>query len=427
MNRKWMRLDNAALIFPAIRSSRWVNTFRLSVDLTETVDPALLQQAVEDLMPRFPSLYVRLGRGIFWYFLEQVRTVPKVRPEYAFPLTHMSAKEQRTCCFRVLYHENRIAVEFFHVLTDGSGGLVYLKTLTSRYLELKYGINVTPEKGVLDFKETPKDWELEDAFQKTSGKYAMSRKEANAYHLGGTLDASGERHIITGIVSTKRLVEEAKSCGTTVTGFLSALMLEALAEMQASHVKEKNFKPVKITVPINLRKILETDTLRNFTLALNIGVDPRLKTYTVPELCREYNSQMALEMTKEKMAARVAANVNLQRLMGIRLVPLSLKNIIMRGVYNSVGEKKGCINISNLGRVELPEEMQPYVERIDFVIGVQFSYPNNCSVASYGDVTCINMIRNIHETEIERRFFTRLVKRGIPVLIEEGTEDPGEA
>ena len=101
-NKAWMRLDNAALIFPAIRSRTWVNTFRLSAELTEPVDPALLQQALEDLAPRFPSFFVRLGTGLFWYYLESVKEMPQVRPEYAYPLTHMSVKEQKTCCFRVL-------------------------------------------------------------------------------------------------------------------------------------------------------------------------------------------------------------------------------------------------------------------------------------------------------------------------------------
>ena len=109
--RPWMSLDNAALIFPATQNSRWVNTFRLSADLAETVDPALLGQAVKDLMPRFPTVYVRLGRGLFWYYLQAVEKAPDVIPEYAYPLTHMSRREQKRCCFRVLYHENRIAVE----------------------------------------------------------------------------------------------------------------------------------------------------------------------------------------------------------------------------------------------------------------------------------------------------------------------------
>ena len=140
MSKKWMRLDNAALIFPAVRRRRWVNAFRVSATLSEPVDPAVLQQAVEDLMPRFPSMYVRLRTGVFWYYLEELDMPPKVREDFAYPLTLMQDKELRTCCLRVMYFRDRIAVEFFHSLTDGNGGMIYLKTLTARYLTLKYGV-----------------------------------------------------------------------------------------------------------------------------------------------------------------------------------------------------------------------------------------------------------------------------------------------
>lgn len=71
ITKNWLELDNAAQIFPAIRRANWVNTFRVSVNLTDPVDPVCLQQAVNDLKDRFPSLYVKLGSGLFWYFLEQ--------------------------------------------------------------------------------------------------------------------------------------------------------------------------------------------------------------------------------------------------------------------------------------------------------------------------------------------------------------------
>ena len=90
----------------------------------------------------------------------------------------------------------------------------------------------------------------------------------------------------------------------------------------------------------------------------------------------------------------------------------------MEGVYRRAGEIGGCINISNLGNMELPEAMRPYVERMDFIIGPQRSYPNNCSVLGYDGRTCINMIRNIKESELERRFFSALVEEGVPVEIE---------
>lgn len=118
------------------------------------------------------------------------------------------------------------------------------------------------------------------------------------------------------------------------------------------------------------------------------------------------------------MAGRIAANVTPQQLVLIKAVPLPLKSFIMRMVYNRRGESKGCINLSNLGPVRVPAEMEPRVRRMEFIIGTQRSYPNNCSVASYGGVTYINMIRNIRESELERRFFSRLVELGVPVSIE---------
>ena len=96
----------------------------------------------------------------------------------------------------------------------------------------------------------------------------------------------------------------------------------------------------------------------------------------------------------------------------------AVKRIAMRAVYAMSGESKGCLNISNMGVVKLPAEMEKYVERFDFVIGVQYTYPNNCSVVTWGGRTYISMIRGIRETELERLFFSRLVELGIPVEIE---------
>ena len=98
MGRQWMRLDNAALIFPAVRRRGWSNAFRMTATLREDVDPQVLQQAVEDLMPRFPSMFVRLRAGAFWYYLEQIDRAPQVRQDYAYPLTHMDGKSLRSCC-----------------------------------------------------------------------------------------------------------------------------------------------------------------------------------------------------------------------------------------------------------------------------------------------------------------------------------------
>lgn len=416
MSRSFLRLDNAALIFPAIRRRDWINVFRQSVTLQEPVDPEILQQAVDDLAPRFRSMYVRLCTGVFWYYLEQAKQPPRVQPDYAYPLTHMPASALHRCCFRVLYHHNRIAVEFFHALTDGTGAMVYLKTLTARYITLKYHVAIPPEDGVLDWRQPAPPEELEDSFQRHTGAKPLSRTESNAYRLRGTPEPDGFLHLICGVVSTRDLLDAAHRYDVTVTAFLAAVMAQVIIELQQA--ERRRPKPVKITIPVNLRKLFGSRTLRNFALTLNPGVDPRLGSFTLEELCRQFSLQIAQETTPQLMAARICANVKPQRSMVLRCMPVPIKNLAMRLVYARVGERKGCLNISNLGRITLPAALQPYIQRMEFIIGVQATYPNNCSVASCGDVTCINMIRNIQEPELERRFFSRLVELGIPVKIE---------
>ena len=124
MQKNWYRLDTAALIFPATAWRDWSNAFRVSANLFEAVDPEILQRAADDLRPRFPSFFVSLHKGVFWYYLEETSHGVQVRGDYAYPLTFMSSRELRRSCLRVLYYKNRIAVEFFHALTDGHGGFV---------------------------------------------------------------------------------------------------------------------------------------------------------------------------------------------------------------------------------------------------------------------------------------------------------------
>ena len=93
MRKQWYRLDNAALIFPAVMRKNWNNVFRVSVTLKDTVDPGLLSRAAAELLPRFPAIFVRLRTGFFWYYLETVAEAPKAEEDYAWPLTPEKAQE----------------------------------------------------------------------------------------------------------------------------------------------------------------------------------------------------------------------------------------------------------------------------------------------------------------------------------------------
>lgn len=415
---RWMRLDNAAKIYPAARRRNWNNRFRLSATLTEDIHPAILQSALDVTVRRFPSMAVRLRRGMFWYYLEELKTAPPVAEEESCPLAPITFDQIRQCGLRVLYYRDRIAVEFYHALTDGTGGLIFLKTLLAEYCSQLYGITVPCENGVLDRLAQPVAAELEDSFLQHSGHIAGSRKEKTAYHMQGTPEPDGFLNATTGMIPLSPLLSLARSYKVSITVLLAAVMILSIDALQKEQVPARRLKPVKVLIPVNLRPLFGSSTLRNFALYSTPGIDPKMGEYTLKDVIKIVHHQLGMENTPQHMAAKMAANVNSERSPLLKIMPLFIKNIAMKLVFNMVGECKSCLSLSNLGAVALPAVMQPYIRRMDFVLGVQASAPYNCGVISWGDFVYINFIRNTKEPALEHRFFTNLRKLGIPVKIE---------
>ena len=416
---RWMRLDNAAKIYPAARRRTWTNVFRLSASLTEKVDVDILQSALDVTARRFPSISVRLCTGLFWYYLEELSHAPDIHPEVSYPLANMHDKDLHTCAFRVLVYENRIAAEFFHSITDGNGGLVFLKSLVAEYLHQKYDIVIPATHGILDRLEEPIEAEMEDSFQKYSGNVAMSRRESNAYKLGGTKEPDGFLNNVTVLLRVGEIRAAAKKQGVSVTSFLTAAMMQAVMELQEAECADtKKRLPIKILIPVNLRKLFPSETLRNFVLYFTPEIHPGMGLYTFPEICKSVHHQMGAEVTPQRMGARITTNVNSERALIIKLMPLFIKNAVMKMVFNAVGERKSCFTFSNLGAVTLPDEMAPYVERFDFVISPQAHAPHNCAAISYGDTLAVNFIRDTVEATLEAQFYDVLRRQGIHVKVE---------
>ena len=169
---------------------------------------------------------------------------------------------------------------------------------------------------------------------------------------------------------------------------------------------------------MNLRRLFPSKTLRNFALYANPEIDPRLGSYSFRQICQLIHHQLQLEATPQQMRARIASNVSNEQSILVRALPLFLKNIALKIAFNTVGERKICLAMSNLGSVTLPEEMTPYVQRMDFILAPQASAPHNCSVLSYNGKLYINFIRSIQEPELEAHFCRILQQQGLRVLAE---------
>ena len=416
---RWVRLDNAAKIYPAARRRNWSSIYRLSVTLTEKVDTGYLRDALTLVVRRFPSIAARLQKGLFWYYLQQVEVTPSFSPEYSYPLTYMSRKEMQKCAFRVIVHENRIAVEFFHSLTDGTGAMIFLKNLVAEYLERKYGAVIPFTPGILDRKEPPKEEELEDSFPKYAGPVLAGRRDTNAWRIRGEAAADGFLTVTVFRLSVAEAIEAARRYNATLTMFLSALMMKALLELQKEKLPPKKRKErIKLQIPINLRSLFESQTLRNFSMYTVAELDPRMGEYSFGEILEVVRHKMGTDFTQKHMAAVIATNVHDEKNPLVRLIPLPLKNAVMKLIFNSVGEKKSCMSLSNLGKVEIPEEMKPYIKDFGFVPVVGADSPYSGGVISYGDSLQIPFVRKLKDAELERHFYAALREEGLVPTVE---------
>ena len=384
-----------------------------------TRQESVLRAALDVTVRRFPSIAVRLRRGVFWYYLEEITKAPAIEEDKSYPLVHVPFDDVRKCAFRVLVYGRRVAVEFFHAVTDGTGGLIFLKTLVAEYLCQKYKINIPAGNGVLGRLEDPDPEELEDSFLRYAGDITASRAEQTAYHLSGTPEPDGFLNLTTLMLPVPAVKEKAKEFGVSVTEFIAAVMMKAISDLQAEKVPRRmRRKPVKVLLPVNLRGLFPSRTMRNFASYVTPEIDPRLGDYSLAEICRIVHYRMGLENDPRMMAAKIATNVASERSAVLRVMPLFVKNIAMKAVFDLVGECKSCLCLSNLGLVKLPEEMAPYVARMDFIIGVQAKAPHNCGVVSWNGTMYINMIRNIREPELESHFYRVLHALGLPVKVE---------
>ncbi len=412
----WMKLDNAAKIFPGQNSRTWSNVFRIGAQLKREVDPQILSVALKNTLKRIPSFNVRIKRGLFWYYFEQNPNELEVLPDIKNPCYRMKFKENKGFLFRVFYMGDRINVDVYHALCDGYGAAVFLSTLVGEYLRLS-GEIIEYNQFVLDVSEPPRASELEDSYSRyADSKVPYDRKDKWVYHAKGTKMPMHMTNFTAGIISFKELHVIAKSYGVTVTEFLAALLMDIHYRKQLKENKKQ--REICVQIPVNLRKAFPSETLRNFVLCLRVKMNPNLGEYTFEEIARSVSLQLKLANDPKLINSLMTQNMKLERNPVTKHLPLVLKDLGVAIGFLITAEQTTSTLISNLGPIKLPESVEKHIEKIYLFTGAGLVNGARCGVASMGDKLVFTFSNCYKESDIEREFFTRLVKMGVHVKIE---------
>ena len=418
----WYKLDLSAIVYPTLQRRDFSSVYRLSVLLKEPVKPDILQTAVDKTLPRFPTYKSAIRKGLFWRYLEpNNRPGPFVQRDINNPCMPMPFKANNRYLLRIYYYDCRISLEAHHSLGDGTGGMYLLQTITAQYLR-ELGASIKCGGFVLDIHEEPDPGELEDAYMRYSNADVRPpRPSEKTYRVRGTKEPFYTLNIINGILSSTEVKNVAKQYHVTITEYLNAVLLYALLEKQESEKPLKRL-PVRIAMPVNLRRFFPSKTLRNFITMIYPSVDPRLGEYSFEEIVLHVHNYMQYYINEKFLRGDITTNAATQRHPLIRIVPLFLKDFVVRLFYTRVQDKNSSAGLTNMGALKVPEDMVPYLERFDICMGQPFSRRTNCAIISFQDTLTIGFASSIKEADVERYFFRRLIRDGIHVTIESNRE-----
>ena len=305
MKRKtWVRLDNASNIFLAAMTDFDTKVFRLSAAMEDSVDPELLQQALDKTFETYVLYHSVLRRGVFWYYLEESDLKPKVALDDQPPCAQLYHYDRKELLFRVVYYQNRIHLEVFHALSDGTGALWFFEDLLCEYAFLRYADSISelnPEsyrlKRPVDSTDTDSfihyfrhkgQRNYTDATQsairnltgasKTVGKFALrygkkalqyepdtqqqETKKKKVYQIKGKRTIDNRTHVVELTIPVQHLLTLAHEQNASLTIYLTALFIEAIRKTNPV-VVEKGMT-IAVSVPINLRQFYYSNSARNF-------------------------------------------------------------------------------------------------------------------------------------------------------------------
>lgn len=407
MMKKWVRLDNAAKIFPAAASKSNTLVFRFSCELNEPVDPIILQDALDRTIAEFDVFQYVMRKGLFWYYLESTDLRPVVREEYKSPCSALYEPGRRSLLYEITYYRSTINFEVYHALTDGTGALHFMELLVTKYLSAAHEIPEPPT--YYDASKTQMD---DDSFRRfASKKRGKRRKQVRAYQIHGFRYSENRLAVIRGNMPLSKMLELSRGYGCTLTSLLGATLINSIG---ATVPVRMMHKPVIVSVPVNLRKYFPSVSARNFFSVVNIGrpIDP-VNPPELAELAMWFGKELAELTTPDSMITDINVYADAERNPLARITPLPLKNLVLRYVYLSAQENATAI-LSNVGTLKLPPQLENYVR--SFSVCNATNKLQAC-VCSYRDVLTVTFSTPYVSSDIPRIFFRTLTSLGIDVEI----------
>lgn len=413
---EWVRLDNAAKIFPPNSNSLDTKVFRIAAELYEPIREDLLQEALNETIEKFPLYRSVLRKGLFWYYLERSNLPIEVSMESTPVCARIYNENRRNLLFRVTYYKNRISLEVYHALSDGAGAQLFMKNLLNQYFIKYYKEQFDQELSSFGY-ESSVSQKMDDSFLRysTSNKIPKAITRPKAYQIRGTKREENRMQLIEGTMSVKEVLKVAHEYNTTLTVYLTSLFIYSIYKEMPVRGKRH---PIVLSIPVNLRNYFESKSARNFFSTIIISYHCNKEEVTLDNIIQSVSESFSSELTEEKLKKQLDRLTALEKNLFMRIVPLIFKDIVLK-IANYTVDKRITAALSNIGKITMPDMVKDNIRLFDVFTSAR--RPQIC-MCSYMDNLVISFTSPYKETDIQKNFFQFLSNKGINVEISTNIE-----
>ncbi|MDO4379794.1 MAG: hypothetical protein Q4D20_02855 [Clostridia bacterium] len=402
----YIELDKAGIIYPYVATNDWNSVYRVEAKLSKPLDFNALKTATETMRKNYPYFFMTLAKKDKRFVLSKAES-DKVLVENIYPVCRPFDLESKKPLVRIIYDENTIAVELFHVLADGHGGERFFKALLENYRKNLNHLSIASESGK---EENEFNYDLSDIYEEFSkeGGKNVSRFMTKAFQFKKQDEAPLSARCID--VSLGDLKAAAKRKGVSITMFVCALQIATIFETE----KTKN-KTVRISVPVDIRRFAGRDTSRNGALYILVGVK-RSDVKNFDDILESVKAQFEKYLTKENMLNMSYSNISTSKLKAFEMLPLSVKKFVLNIGYTLFGEDQFTSTLTNTGVLEFGKEFDDIIEDAYFVLGKQKTKPINIAMSTFKNSAKL-MVSTVYKDEKFTKKLTDLLDSyGVPTV-----------
>ena len=395
-------------IFPLSETAFNQNVWRSTVRLPEQIRPAVLQAALDMVLPDFPYFSTWLRHGFFWFDLYGMRRRLPVSPLRARPGAPIRPGRYKPL-FLVEYEADGIIVEGRHALVDGTGCVLFTRALTRTYLHLTGRDLPHPVRDHINCaaKSFPNFQDLYGVPEHQT--LPSSLIPSRALHLAGRpklLQAAGYSAIS---LSARELTALAHEKGVTVTALLSAILFLCIRDCLPS--KKRLHGRAKLAVPVNLHKFYPLDTLRNYSMFINLELEPEELT-TLEDLLPKVADQLARQNNPQVVGSMIGGILQNIQSPITQYAPAFLKWLVMCFARLVLWEPWIMTSIfSNLGVI--PDEFAGDIRSFGVAASAVKSIRRKVVLATTGDRALLTLTKTTDDMAFEQAFLRRLAEAGL--------------